>query len=116
VAKCELFGDAQYGVVIENTSHRGYFTEKIMEMFLLKTIPVYWGCSNIGDFFNMDGIITFDNVDDLIYKLNNLDENYYNSHLDAINENYNLAFNYINYEKRVSDKIIEIFKLNNILK
>jgi hypothetical protein len=115
VAKCELFGDAQFGVVIENTSHRGYFTEKIIEMFLLKTIPVYWGCSNIGDFFNMDGIITFDNVDDLIYKLNNLDENYYNNHLDAINENYNLALKYVNYEKRVSDKITEIFKLNNLI-
>jgi hypothetical protein len=115
VAKCELFGDAQFGVVIENTSHRNYFTEKIMEMFLLKTIPVYWGCSNIGDFFNTDGIITFDNVDDLIYKLNNLDRNYYNDHLEAINENYTIALNYINYEKRVCDKIVEIFKLNNLM-
>jgi hypothetical protein len=51
-AKCELFGGAQFGVAIENTTHRGYFTEKIMELFLLKTIPIYWGCSSIGDFFN----------------------------------------------------------------
>jgi hypothetical protein len=114
-AKCELFGNAQFGVVIENTSHRNYFTEKIMEMFLLKTIPVYWGCSNIGDFFNEKGIITFNNVDDLVYKLNNLDENYYNNNLEVINENYNIAFEYINYEKRVCDKIIEIFRLNNII-
>jgi hypothetical protein len=115
VAKCELFGDAQFGVVIENTSHRGYFTEKIIEMFLLKTIPVYWGCSNIGDFFNMNGIITFDNVDDLIYKLNNLDENYYNSCLEAVNENYDLALNYINYEENISNNIIKIFELNNLI-
>ena len=41
-----IFGDSQFGVVIENTSHRGYFTEKILDCFLLKTIPIYWGCSN----------------------------------------------------------------------
>ena len=22
---------------------------------MLKTIPLYWGCSNIGNFYNMDG-------------------------------------------------------------
>jgi hypothetical protein len=113
--KCKLFGNSQFGVIIENTSHRGYFTEKIVEMFLLKTIPVYWGCSNIGDFFNIDGIITFNNVDDAICKLNNLDENYYNSRLNVINENYNLALKYINYEKSVGESITDIFEKNGIL-
>jgi hypothetical protein len=115
IAKCELFGDAQFGVVIENTSHRGFFTEKIMEMFLFKTIPIYWGCSNITDFFRQDGIITFTSVDDAIYQLNNLDKNYYNTHLDAINENYNRALQYINYEQSIVNKIVEIFKFNNII-
>ena len=38
--KVEIFGNSQYGVAIENTSHRGYFTEKILDLLLLKTIPV----------------------------------------------------------------------------
>jgi hypothetical protein len=114
-AKCELFGDAQFGVCIENTSHRGYFTEKIMEMFLFKTIPVYWGCSNITDFFRPEGIITFTSVDDVIYKLNNLNESYYNDRLDIINENYKLALQYVNYEQSIVDNITEIFKLNSII-
>jgi hypothetical protein len=114
-AKIELFGDAQYGVIIENTSHRGYFTEKIMEMFLLKVIPVYWGCSNIGDFFNEKGIITFSNVDDLIYKLNNLDENHYNNIKEIIDENYNKALNYTHMQTNITNKISEIFKLNNLI-
>jgi hypothetical protein len=114
-AKCELFGKVQFGVCIENTSHRGYFTEKIIEMFLLKTIPIYWGCSNIGDFFNKEGIITFDNVDDVIYKINNLDEDYYTSKKDIIEENYKKALQYINYEKNITNKIEEIFKLNNLI-
>ena len=80
-----------FGVAIENTSHNGYFTEKILDCFLLKTIPVYWGCSSITNFFKQDGIITFNNIDDLIVKVNKLDESYYNDRLDVIEENYNLA-------------------------
>jgi hypothetical protein len=45
-----------FGVAIENVSHRGWFTEKILDCFLLKTIPIYWGCSNIEDYFNPKGI------------------------------------------------------------
>lgn len=114
-AKCELFGDSQFGVAIENTSHRGYFTEKIMELFLFKTIPIYWGCSNIGDFFNKEGIIMFNNVDDIIYTLNNLDKNYYNDRIEIIEENYQKALKYINYEQSIVDKVIEIFKFNNLI-
>jgi hypothetical protein len=113
--KCDAFGKSQFGVCIENTSHRGYFTEKIIEMFLLKTIPVYWGCSNIGDFFNKEGIITFDNVDDVIHKINNLDKDYYASKKDVIEENYIKALQYVDYEQNIVNKIKEIFNLNQLI-
>jgi hypothetical protein len=110
-----IFGNSMFGVVIENTSHRGYFTEKIMDCFALKTIPIYWGCSNITDFFDRKGIIQFDNVDDFIYIINNLDKNYYYNNLDAVEKNYQTAINYIDYEIRIAEKIKEIFKFNNII-
>lgn len=113
--KEEVFGNPMFGVAIENTQHNGYFTEKIIDCFLQKTIPVYWGCSNIDKFFNIDGIITFTSVDDLIYKINNIDENYYNSRLEAINENYKLSTQYIDYPKNIYDKVVEIFKFNNLI-
>ena len=104
-----------FGVAIENTSHNGYFTEKILDCFLLKTIPVYWGCSSITNFFKQDGIITFSNIDDLIVKVNELDESYYNDRLDIIEENYNSALQFVNYEQNIVDAITEIFKLNSII-
>jgi hypothetical protein len=113
--KEEVFGDSMFGIAIENTSHRGYFTEKILDCFLLKTIPIYWGCSNIGDFFNKEGIITFDNVDDVIHKINNLDKDYYASKKDIIEENYIKALQYVDYEKNITNKIEEIFKLNKLI-
>jgi len=115
IGKEEVFGNSMFGVAIENTSHNGYFTEKILDCFLLKTIPVYWGCSSITNFFEQDGIITFDNVDDLIVKVNKLDESYYNDRLNVIEENYNRALSYVNYEQNIVDAITEIFKLNNLV-
>ena len=115
IDKEEVFGDAQFGVAIENFSHRGWFSEKILDCFLLKTIPIYWGCSNIGDFFNKEGIIKFENPDDFIYIVNQLDEKYYDSKKHIIEENYQLALQYVNYEQNIINKIEEIFKLNNLI-
>jgi hypothetical protein len=110
-----IFGDSQFGVVIENTSSRGYFTEKILDCFLLKTIPIYWGCSNIGDYFDIDGIITFNNVDDLIYKTNQLNENFYKNRKEIIDKNWKLALEYVNYEQNVVNTITNIFKHNKMI-
>lgn len=41
----------RYNVAIENTSAPYYFTEKIGDCFLAWTVPVYYGCTNIGKYF-----------------------------------------------------------------
>jgi hypothetical protein len=110
-----IFSDSQFGVVIENTSHRGYFTEKILDCFLLKTIPIYWGCSNIGDYFDIDSIITFNNVDDLVYISNNLTKEFYDSKKEIINKNWKLALDYVNYEQNIVNTITDIFKHNKLI-
>jgi len=115
VDKEEVFGDSMFGVAIENVSHNGYFSEKILDCFLLKTIPVYWGCSSIISFFKQDGIIIFDNIDDLIVKVNKIDESYYNERKDIIEENYNLALQFVDYEQNIVNAITEIFKINSII-
>ena len=115
IGKEEVFGDSQFGIAIENTSHKGYFTEKILDCFLLKTIPLYWGCSDISNFFDMDGIIQFNNVDDLIYSLNNLDENYYEEKKEYIERNWRLAKSFVDYEQNIIDKITEVFKYNDLI-
>jgi hypothetical protein len=76
---------------------------------------MYWGCTSIDKFFNKEGIIKFGNIDEFIYIVNNLDEDYYNSRKDIIEENYQKALQYINYEQNIINKITEIFKLNNLI-
>jgi len=114
IDKEEIFSDSMFSVAIENFPHRGWFSEKILDCFLLKTIPIYWGCSNIDTFFNKDGIITFENPDDFIYVANQLTPQYYKSKKNAIEENWKLALQYVNYEKNIVDKVKEIFLLNNL--
>jgi len=113
--KIEVFGGSQFGVAIENTNHRGYFTEKILDLFLLKTIPIYWGCSNIGDFFNPYGIFECSNVDDITYTINSLDETTYENHREAIEENYQTALKYVDYEQNIVNTITNLFTENGIL-
>lgn len=41
----------KYSLAFENSSHRNYFTEKLIDCFLCWTKPIYWGCPNISDYF-----------------------------------------------------------------
>ena len=43
--------DYNYSIAIENSSRPDYFTEKIMDCFLAYTMPFYYGCTNIGQYF-----------------------------------------------------------------
>ena len=114
IGKVDVFSNSQFGVAIENTQHRGYFTEKILDLFLLKTIPIYWGCSNIGSFFDKTGILEVRNVDDIIYTLNQVDEHTYSGFEKVIEENYQRALKYVDYEQNIVDYITKTFNENGI--
>jgi hypothetical protein len=74
-----------FSVAIENGSYSTYFTEKILDCFMCGTIPVYIGAPDIGDFFDIDGIIILDEY----FDIRDLTSDLYLSKKDAIVENYN---------------------------
>lgn len=92
--KGDLFIDSMYHIAVENTQHRNYFTEKIIDCFTSKTIPIYWGCPNIGEYFNTDGMILFENLEELDKSLSNLSLDFFNERLSIIEENYEKAKEY----------------------
>lgn len=61
--KYKPFRDYDYSIVIENSSVRNYFTEKLLDCFLEETVPLYWGCPNILNYFPSDAIITLKDED-----------------------------------------------------
>ena len=41
----------KYSICMENCSIENYFTEKFTDAILCWTIPIYWGCTNIANYF-----------------------------------------------------------------
>ena len=96
-AKIKLFKDFQYSIVIENSREACVFTEKLIDCLITKTIPIYYGCENITDYFNTDGWIILssdDIVQELYEKLSTLNEDYYSKYTNIIEENYKKALNH----------------------
>ncbi len=50
----------RYSLAAENTSGPDYWTEKIADCFLAWTIPLYWGCTNLEDYFPRESFIRVD--------------------------------------------------------
>jgi hypothetical protein len=50
----------RYALAIENHSSRFYWTEKIMDCFLAWTMPIYYGCTQIEDYFPAESLIRID--------------------------------------------------------
>jgi hypothetical protein len=87
----DVFSDYRFVVVVENVSCDNYFSEKITNALTCGCIPVYWGCSNINDTFDSNGVIKFDTLEDLEEILPTLTESLYNEKIEAVRSNYNKA-------------------------
>lgn len=48
-----------FSIVIENCRKPNYFSEKLVDCFVTRTVPLYWGCPNIAEFFDPHGFLTF---------------------------------------------------------
>lgn len=83
-----------FHITMENCQIKGYFSEKITDCFLTYTIPIYWGCPNIGDFFHTEGIIIVESFDKIIEIVNNLTEDDYYSRKEWMEKNRTIALNY----------------------
>jgi hypothetical protein len=52
--------DYRYALCIENARHRNYYTEKVVDAWLSWTVPIYWGCPNLADYYPRESFIEFD--------------------------------------------------------
>lgn len=61
--KWETIAPYQYHLAIENSAHKGYWTEKVADTFLGGAFLIYWGCPNLGDYFREDSFLQVDRSD-----------------------------------------------------
>lgn len=97
-----------FHIAIENKFFDNWFTEKIVDCFMGKTVPIYIGAKNIGRFFNEKGIIQVQSVDEAIGACNSLTEDDYYSRAGAINDNFERSQKYLYYDKMLIEKVLEV--------
>jgi hypothetical protein len=105
--KSPLF-DSQFHICIENVKRENWFTEKLIDCMITKTIPIYYGCPNIGDWFDIRGIIVVSNLQEIIEACNNLDKNTYNNMLPYIEGNYNISKEFTDIGSRIKRDILKL--------
>ena len=87
--KEEALRDYMFSIAVENAVYDTYFTEKITDCFATGTIPIFYGCRGITEYFNEDGIIFLD--DD--FDISTLTEDLYYSKIDAVKDNFERSLN-----------------------
>ena len=81
------FFRAKFHIAVENSVAANYFTERLIDCFLSRTVPIYWGAPNVGDWFNPEGIITFQDLDGLRDILASLTPDAYARRMSAVLDN-----------------------------
>jgi hypothetical protein len=61
----------RYSMAIENNSGPDCWTEKIADCFLAWSVPIYYGCTNIGSYFPKESFIKID-IDQPLYSLDKI--------------------------------------------
>tara|TARA_Y100000114_G_scaffold125027_1_gene120941 strand:+ start:2714 stop:4210 length:1497 start_codon:yes stop_codon:yes gene_type:complete len=119
--KRELF-KSKFSIVIESSKEENYFTEKICDALISKTIPIYWGCPNIDDFFDTRGMIICETADEVLEACKKVDQNFglYDEMKKYVDDNFEKAKKYCEslskrIEKEIKDKLVPKEKKDIIL-
>ena len=76
--KIEFMKDYSFGLAIENVSHPGYCTEKILDCFAAGVIPIYWGDPLVGNYYNEKAFINvfqYESKQELLAEIKRINEN-----------------------------------------
>ena len=77
----------RYSIAVENYRGPDYWTEKIADCFLSWTMPIYYGCTNITDYFPPEAmvLIDIDDIEEAVDKIREaIAQDLWRKNLDAI--------------------------------
>lgn len=83
--------------VILNVDMDDAFSEALTDALAVGTIPIFWGTKNIGKYFNPDGIIQFNEVEELDKIIPSLSKELYMSKIEAVKDNIERARSYMSH-------------------
>lgn len=83
-----FFAHAKFNIACENDIIPNMYTEKLLDCFQTRTVPIYYGCTNLEKYFDVRGVIRFNTIEELEHILAHLTPEDYASRLAYIEENY----------------------------
>lgn len=106
----------QYAISFQNSQQHSYFSEILLDCFATRTIPIFWGCANLSEYFNMDGVFDLGEVytaslaetkiKEILASLT--PEYYYSSKVQAaIEDNYHRSLQYSDRIGRLTKAITD---------
>ena len=111
--KIDGLKDYQFSIAIENVDEQNWFTEKILDCFLTGTIPVYYGCPNLGQFgFDTEGVVRIESKVGFDQIKDDINSDLYKKAADsgAIEHNFKKAHEYMDLGSRVIDEVNKFIK------
>ncbi len=107
----------KFNLCFENEKSRGtdrYITEKIMNAFIYRTIPIYWGCDKATDFFNKNAYIDCNGLsqEEILNKIIEIDND--NELYEYMINQYPFKDKSINYKEYFFERILK-FVENNLI-
>ncbi len=111
--KAEGLASYRYSLVIENVQERSYFTEKLIDAFLCRTVPIYWGAPDIADFFDPAGMIVCNTADDLKAAISRAGPEDYGARQGAMARNLERAIPFTDVHLRLARAVINPSRIAN---
>jgi hypothetical protein len=107
--------NTMFHVAIESKKEDNYFADKILDCFATKTLPIYYGAENISEWgYDENGIIRFNDENELLEILNNLTEEDYYNRLEAIENNYKAVQENGFFFDRLEELLDDLIKVNKL--
>ncbi len=108
-SKHEGIFEYKYHLVLENDSKKNLISEKILDSYLGLSFPIYYGATNLSDYFDSNSFKNID-INDIKGSIkiieNIINDNYYEKNLPALQQSRNKVLNEYNFLNRI-DNIIQ---------
>ncbi len=76
-AKLDFLANYKFTIAFEHTSAENYLSEKIWHAFFTGSIPIYWGCPRVAEYFNPEAFVnchdykTFEDAVEMVREIDN---------------------------------------------
>ena len=104
-SKLEGLRDYMFTIVIENSRHGMYMTEKLMDAVAVGVVPIYWGSTFATSLFE-DAILPWDTLEDLRRILNHLSAALYDKMQPLLHRNLQMARHYVPPEQWLWENVM----------